>query len=110
MLDDDRHVGFDDARKIGARGIGRGFCRSLNRTCLVRRAGTVISYGPTASSSAEEQRDPDVGILIASVEDAGGLVALQFRFGAVTPSGNITFGDGPPPFSDRFHILLLRNL
>ena len=36
VFDDNRYIGFEHARVVGARGIGAGSLRSLKRRCCVR--------------------------------------------------------------------------
>src|SRR6185437_206943 len=107
VLDDHGHVGFDDARKLGTLRNRLRLLQIVEPNMLRPPSRHCDFVGPSRLPVGEEHRDAYVSVSIARVQDAGGLVALQFRFGTVTPSGDIAFRNGPPSFSDRLHHHLL---
>src|SRR5579862_1875353 len=103
MLDHDRYVRLDNAGKIRAPGnrlrhlqIVKSdvFCSSGWNGDLVWADGVFVR---------EKHGNPNVGVRITGIEDAGRLVALHFRLGAMAPFRNITFGDSPPVLPNWLH-------
>src|SRR5579859_5961905 len=113
MLDDHGHVGFDDAGKIGSTRNGLRLLQIVEPDMSRSPGGDCDLIRTRCLFVGKENHDANMSVLISRVQDACRLMALQFWLWAMTPGGNITFGDGPPPFSDRLHrlfTLLIRRL
>jgi hypothetical protein len=108
VLYHDRHVGFDDAGKIGSRWNFFRISQIVKPHVLCPARGHCNRVGAGRFAIREEDGNQDVSILIRGIEQADGLMAGEFRLGTVAPAGNIALRDCPKPRSDCLHVSLLK--
>jgi hypothetical protein len=103
MLNDDRLVGFEHRRIIGIARNGSGILEVVETQmkCTARRDDHMERSEGLAIR--EKNRDGDVRLLVAGIEDARGFVADQRMIGKRALRGYPPFRNGPAAASDGLH-------
>jgi len=104
VLHNDRHIGLEHRRKVGIpRHRGRFFkVVETKMQRAPRRNGHPV--GADRLAAGEKERDVDMRLLVARIENARRLVRNERLVRKRALRGNVTFGDGPAPAPDGLHI------
>ncbi len=103
MLDHHRHVRLEDRAVVGGPGDGFRVGEVVEPDMPGAAGGNGELVGPGRVAIGEEDRDAHVGVNLAGVEDADGLVAGHGRLGAGAAIGDVPLGNGPPSRAYRLH-------
>src|SRR5262245_4718909 len=109
VLHDDRHVGADHARVIGAPGNRLRILELVEADVPRPHRGYGHPVGADRIAAGEEDRDLHVSVLVARVQDAGCLVADELPLACGAPGRNVAFCDRPDLSSDAHRLPLLKN-
>src|SRR5690348_6228000 len=95
MLHHDGNIGFDHARVVGIVRYGFRIGQFIETDMLCSQCIDNDMVRPGRFSVGEENRDMDVGIVIAAIKDAYRVMAHQWPAGACTSGRYITVSNDP---------------